>query len=81
MVTSIYSELEFEELVKLVNKINPYAFYLVDSFGFMNEHSLKEMFIKANSSLSSNIKLGFHSHNNLQLSFSNASAFISFDSK
>ncbi len=80
MVTSIYSDFEFFELIKSVNKIKPYAFYLVDSFGFMNEHNLKEMVIKANNALDSNIKLGFHSHNNLQLSFSNASAFISFNS-
>lgn len=58
--------------MKDVNEINPYAFYLVDTLGVMYRHEMRKFFYLIDNNLSQNILMGFHSHNNLQMSFSNA---------
>ncbi|TKX29193.1 3-hydroxy-3-methylglutaryl-CoA lyase [Campylobacter sp. MIT 12-5580] len=72
MITKRYSDLEFLHMIEEVNKLNPYAFYLVDSFGSMNLKEFMRYFILADNNLDKNISLGYHSHNNMQLAFSNA---------
>lgn len=72
MVSLSYSDYEFLNLIKLVNNINPYAFYIVDSFGMMKRKDLTRLFYMVEHNLNENIRIGFHSHNNLQLAFSNA---------
>lgn len=64
-----YSDLEILELIKKVNKLKPYAFSIVDTFGSMFKEDLERVFMLINNNLSDNIKVGFHSHNNMQLSF------------
>lgn len=71
MVTMSYSEKEFKELIEKVNEIQPYALYIADSFGTMNQEDVIEKFTKLDKILNDNITIGFHSHNNLQLSYSN----------
>ena len=64
-----------EALLKLIVKINdlkPFAFYLVDTLGTMYKNDLLRMFYLVDHNLNRNIAIGFHSHNNLQLSFANA---------
>lgn len=64
-----------EALLKLIAKINdlkPFAFYLVDTLGTMYKNDLLRMFYLVDHNLNKNICIGFHSHNNLQLSFANA---------
>jgi 4-hydroxy 2-oxovalerate aldolase len=80
MVTNSYSDEEFLELIKMTNEINPYAFYIVDSFGVMNQYDVLKFFQIADYNLNSNIYLGFHSHNNLQLSFSHSQKILSLKS-
>jgi 4-hydroxy 2-oxovalerate aldolase len=75
-----YSDEEMLDLISDVNNILPdaSAFYIVDSFGEMR---LKEMNRIANlidHNLNANISLGLHSHNNLQLSYSNAVTLLNF---
>ena len=72
MVTKCYTNIEFLSLIEQVNKLNVYAFYIVDSFGSMSLHEFKNYIKLANSNLSKNIQLGYHAHNNMQLAFSNA---------
>ena len=60
------------EAVALVNELKPFAFYLVDTLGVMYRHDMRKLFYLIDSNLSMSIKLGFHSHNNLQMSFANA---------
>lgn len=72
MVSLRYSEEEFMELISETNKLNPYAFYLVDSFGSMKKNDVKKLLETTDKTLNHGIKIGFHSHNNLQLAFSNA---------
>ena len=71
MVTMIYSDEEFKNLILEVNKLNPDAMYIVDSFGTMTSKDVAEKFNILDSMLNKDINIGFHSHNNLQLSYSN----------
>ncbi|UXJ69544.1 aldolase catalytic domain-containing protein [Lysinibacillus fusiformis] len=79
--TSSYSDLKLLELVKKVNEIKPYAFYLVDTLGVMYKNDLLRMYHLLDNNLDESILVGFHSHNNLQLSFSNAQELLTLHSK
>ena len=72
MVSLAYSDNEFLSLINRVNEIQPYAFYIVDSFGMMKSKDLIRLFYVVEHNLDENIWIGFHSHNNLQLAYSNA---------
>lgn len=72
MVSLSYSDEEFLELIKLANEVKPYAFYIVDSFGMMKGKDLTRLFYMVEHNLNEDIWIGFHSHNNMQLAFSNA---------
>lgn len=76
MVTPSYSRKELEILLNLVNRLNPFAVYIVDSFGSMNEEIVINILNMYKDILNKEIKIGFHSHNNLQLAYSNSIAFI-----
>ncbi len=72
MVTKYYSDIEFLEMLEKVNVFQPYAFYIVDSFGSMTPREFEKYILLANDNLNSDIALGYHSHNNMQLAFANA---------
>lgn len=72
MVTSGYSDEELLSLIRWANETGCEAFYMVDSFGMMRKKEVLRLFYLFDNNLAPNIKIGFHSHNNLQLSFSNA---------
>lgn len=72
MITKNYQDIEFLSMIEEVNKYNPYAFYIVDSFGSMTLEEFNKYLILANHNLNNTIALGYHSHNNMQLAFSNA---------
>ena len=72
MVTKNYTEIDFLSLVEKVNQLNPHAFYIVDSFGSMTLNEFQNYMMFADSKLNEKIILGYHSHNNMQLAFSNA---------
>ncbi|MCI9064470.1 MAG: 3-hydroxy-3-methylglutaryl-CoA lyase [Lachnospiraceae bacterium] len=81
MLTSNYSEEEFLQMIELANKVQPYAVYIVDSFGGMKERELLRLFYMLEHRLAKEIKIGFHSHNNMQLAYSNAKSLISVQTK
>jgi len=81
MVTKNYTDLEFLSLIEKVNKLNPYAFYIVDSFGSMTLNEFQKYIILSDSNLKSTISLGYHSHNNMQLAFSNAISMCNMNIK
>ena len=68
--TLAYSNKDLIELAECVNKLSPVALSVVDTFGAMYPDDLDRIVNILSSELDSNIALGFHSHNNLQLSFS-----------
>ncbi|MGI6090731.1 MAG: aldolase catalytic domain-containing protein [Saccharofermentanales bacterium] len=72
MVSLSYSDEEFLSLIRSINEFEPYAFYIVDSFGMMKGKDLTRLFYVAEYNLKENIWIGFHSHNNMQLAYSNA---------
>lgn len=76
MVSLSYTDEEFLRLINYANKIGPYAFYIVDSFGMMKKKSLTRLFYMVEHNLNENIWIGFHSHNNMQLAFSNAQELV-----
>ncbi len=80
MITLRYTDAELLELVDLVNKELPDAsgFYIVDSFGEMRPNDMNRMLNLVDHNLLPTMTLGFHSHNNLQLSYSNAIALLQF---
>lgn len=71
-----YSDIELLDLIEKVNKIKPYALSIVDTFGSMYKDDLQRIFSIIDHNLDKEIKVGFHSHNNLQLSFSLAQEFV-----
>ncbi|MCM1231783.1 MAG: aldolase catalytic domain-containing protein [Ruminococcus flavefaciens] len=72
MVSLSYTDNEFLDMIHIVNDVQPYAFYIVDSFGMMKEKELTRLFYMVEHNLKANIWIGFHSHNNMQLAYSNA---------
>lgn len=77
MVSLAYSDEEFLSMIHRVNEFKPYAFYIVDSFGMMNGKDLTRLFYMVEHNLNNDIWIGFHSHNNLQLAYSNAQKLMS----
>ena len=80
MITLRYSDEELLELIDLVNKELPDAsgFYIVDSFGEMRPNDMNRLMNLVDHNLIPSMTLGFHSHNNLQMSYSNACALLQF---
>ncbi len=71
-----YSDFEMLELIEEVNKIEPTGFSIVDTMGIMKGRQLVSLFLLLHNNLKKDISICFHSHNNLQLSFSNAVALF-----
>ena len=76
MVSVSYTDVEFIEMINIVNEFKPYAFYIVDSFGMMKSKDLNRLFYMVENNLDKDIKIGFHSHNNMQLAYSNAQSLL-----
>jgi len=64
-----YSDRELEELAWAVNKAKPAALSIVDTFGAMYDSDLERIVAILDKHIVKDIKFGFHSHNNQQLSF------------
>ena len=79
--TSTYTDRELLDLIERVNTLHPYAFYIVDTLGVMYPSDVRRMFSIVDSNLDPETAVGFHSHNNLQLSFSNAQTIMSVSEK
>ena len=81
MLTLNYSDEEFLSLIKECNRIGVYAFYIVDSFGVMKRKQLIRLFHMVEFNLNDNILIGFHSHNNMQLAYSNAQHLVNIQTR
>ena len=71
-----YDDNELEELINLVNDLDPYAFSLVDTYGLLHKEQLMHYYNFANVHLNEDIRLGYHAHNNFQLAFANCVELI-----
>lgn len=76
MVSLNYTDEEFLQMIRSCNEIDPYAFYIVDSFGMMKRKDLTRLYYIVEHNLKPNICIGFHSHNNMQLAYSNAQFLV-----
>lgn len=76
MATFMYSNNELIHLLREVNRVCPYAFYIVDSFGTMYPDDVKQMYSVVDEILEKDIFRGFHAHNNMQLAFANSLKFM-----
>lgn len=81
MVTLSYSDEEFLDLIYRVNEFKPYSFYIVDSFGVMKKNDLIRLFYMVENNLIDGISIGYHSHNNMQLAYSNAQSLVDIRTK
>lgn len=73
--TLAYTEEDLIELAKTVNELHPLAISIVDTFGAMYESDLDRITDTLDAHLDKDISMGFHSHNNQQLSFALTSHF------
>ena len=67
-----YSDRDLLDLIDLANGISPYAVSIVDTYGLMHKEKMLHYFHLLDTNLSPEINIGFHSHNNFQLAYSNA---------
>ena len=74
--TDQYNDAELLALLKEIQHIHPYGVSIVDSMGVMKEKDLLRLYYIIDNNLTNDIALCFHSHNNLQLSFSNAQCLM-----
>lgn len=76
-----YTPEERSNMIAKINEIQPYAFSIVDTFGTMYLADLQKIFIQVDRELDKRIKIGLHSHNNLQLSNALAELMIELAAK
>ncbi len=74
--TLAYTDEELVDLSNEINKVQPSAVSVVDTFGAMYEEDLERIVSVLDGSLDKRISIGFHSHNNQQLSFALTMHFI-----
>lgn len=71
-----YSDSELIALADEINQVAPVCLSIVDTFGAMYGEDLSHIISVLDEHLDKNIKLGFHSHNNQQLSFALTMQFV-----
>ena len=76
IATELYSDQEILEFIHRCNAIDIDSMYIVDTHGSMMRDDFRRIYYLFEHNLNVNTRLGFHSHNNLQLSYSNAIDFI-----
>lgn len=64
------------DLAREMNQVHPVAVSVVDTFGAMYQEDLERIVQVLDCELDAGIKLGFHSHNNQQLSFALTMHFV-----
>ena len=77
--TDTYSDEELIDAIKQLNKLKPYAVYLVDSLGIIKNNEFLRLIYLMNHHLAQDIILGYHSHNNLQQAMGNAVSFVNMN--
>lgn len=79
MLTMRYTDEELDYIIRKTNEMNAYALYFVDSYGYMQADDIFRFMKKFDSCLKDTIRIGFHAHNNMNLAYANALAFINYD--
>lgn len=71
-----YSDRELLDLIDMVNDVEPYCISIVDTFGSMYQEDLHRVLELMHHNLLPSIRIGFHSHNNMQLSNALSQEFL-----
>lgn len=71
-----YEDDEIIDLMKNIAEVEPDCVSIVDTFGSMYEDDLMRVFYLINHNLPTECKIGFHSHNNMQMSNALSQAFL-----
>lgn len=74
--TMAYSDEDILDLAKCINAASPVSLSVVDTFGAMYAEDVDRLVGLLDRHLDKNIRLGFHSHNNRQLSFALTMHFV-----
>jgi 4-hydroxy 2-oxovalerate aldolase len=79
VATYSYSPLELLGLVELINKIEPVGVSIVDTYGVMfDDEMIRYSYLLADS-LNTDIEIGYHSHNNLNISDANCMTYTKLE--
>ena len=71
-----YTDLQLLQLIERINEIEPYSFGIVDTYGAMYIDDVQRIYRLIDHNLKPQIAIDFHSHNNMQLSFSFAQEVV-----
>lgn len=71
-----YGKEDIEKLAKAANDIGIDTVSLVDTYGLMYREDVKKYFNWLNEYLDKSISIGYHSHNNFQLAYSNTALIL-----
>ncbi len=71
-----YSDKEMINLIEKTNPLRPYCFSIVDTFGSMYVEDLDRVYRLFDHNLSYESMIGFHSHNNMQMSNALSQEFL-----
>lgn len=74
---SSFTDEEYLGIIKRVNKMQPYGFSIVDTFGAMRQSDLGRIYYLIEHNLDKDIVLGVHLHENLGLAYSLAQYILS----
>lgn len=78
-VTMRYTDKELNYIMREANSMKAYAVYFVDTYGYMQYFDIKRLWEKYDLMLDSDIHIGFHSHNNMNLAYANVLEFLSVE--
>lgn len=81
MLTMRYTDEELQMIVDAANRMQAYAVYFVDSYGYMKATDVLRLYRFFDEHLLSGIRVGFHAHNNMNLAFANAQAFMDYETE
>ena len=73
-----YTDEELMDLIRLVNEVKPYAVSMVDTYGLLHKNGLFHYYEMLDRYVDSSIAIGYHSHNNFQLAYSNSIELINY---
>lgn len=73
---NVYTDEQYLEVLQKVNKLHPYGFSIVDTFGVMRKPDLSSRYYLAENNLAPDITIGVHLHENLGLAYSLAQHFL-----
>lgn len=76
-----YNDQELLELIDLVNRLKPYAMSMVDTYGLLYKENLMHYFTYMDKYLDPEIGIGYHSHNNFQLAYSNCMEILRYETE